>query len=176
MAVLARRAGFGGSRAEPMTHTETGWQGTFQAEFITKQLVTFEQCAFAYAAMGVDELLAEMALLISPPLRAVPFASSGRRYYALMDALVRRVGDAQGLADHERSRLVNVCIDLVEYVRRQTPAGSRGDFERALAATLDSIDLFGRYPHVAQLVADQTRDYRGPFAENEIGSILSAAE
>jgi hypothetical protein len=159
-----------------MTQTGSGWQETFQAEFLEKQLVTFEQCAFAFATMDVDHLLAEMALLISPRMRAVPFASSGRRYYALMDALVRRVGDTPGIADAARARLINVCIDLVEYVRRQTPPGSRDDFARALAATLDSVDLFGRYPQVAQCVADGTRDYKGGFRENEIGDILSAAE
>jgi hypothetical protein len=72
--------------------------------------------------------------------------------------------------------LVNMCIDLVEYARRQTPSANRDDFERALTATLDSVDLFGRYPQVAQLVSDRTRDYGGPFKENEIGTILSAAE
>lgn len=159
-----------------MTQTGHVWQDTFRVEFLDKHLVTFEQCAFAYATLGLDQLLTETAFLISPAMRAVPFASSGRRYYALMDALVRRVGDVQPLVDRERSRLVNMCIDVVEYVRRQTPASSRDDFERALAATLDSVDLFGRYPQVAQLVADGTRDYLGPFKENEIGSILSAAE
>ena len=159
-----------------MTQTGDVWQETFRAEFLDKHLVTFEQCAFAYASLDVPRLLTEMAFLISPRLRAVPFASSGRRYYALMDALVRRVGTTEGFTDRERARFVNICIDLVEYARRQTPPGNRGDFERALAATLDSVDLLGRYPQVAQLVGDGTRDYQGPFRENEIGSILSAAE
>ena len=158
-----------------MKQTGEGWQTTYQAEFLDRHLVSFEQCAFAYAAMNMDQLLSEMALLITPEMRAVPFASSGRRYYALMDALVRRVGDARDVTDVHRSHMVNICIDLVEYARRQTPEGSQEDFERALTATLDSVDLFGPYPQVAQLVADGDRDFDGVFQENEIGSIISAS-
>ena len=159
-----------------MTHINRDWEGTFRTEFLEKHLVSFKECALSYASMDLSRLLSEMALLIRPDVRAVPFGSSGWRYYALMDALVRRTSDSQGMADFERARLVNVCIDFVEYVRRQTPANRQADFNRALAATLDSVDLFGRYPLVAQLVADGTRNFGGTFEENQIGAILTTGQ
>ncbi|MCW6511233.1 hypothetical protein [Lichenifustis flavocetrariae] len=159
-----------------MTQINRDWEGTFRTEFLEKHLVSFKECALSYATMDLGRLLAEMALLIRPDVRAVPFGSSGWRYYALMDALVRRTGDSQEMSDRERARLVNVCIDFVEYVRRQTPPKRQDDFNRALSATLDSVDLFGRYPLVAQLVADGTRDFGGTFEENQIGAILTTGK
>ena len=137
--------------------------GLFRSAFLEKGLVTFAECADHYGSFDTDELLAEMRLLFSAPMLAIPFAVSGTRYFALVDALIRRTADEPALADEQRARLVNICIDICAYVRNRTAERRREAYDLTLATTLDAVRWSGAFPQVADLVANGTRDYAGRF-------------
>ena len=143
----------------------------FQTEFLAKDLVTFDQCFAFYSRLEFSDLLAEMKLLFSPAILDIPFSQSGRRYYAFMNVLIRCAADSREVDSAQRSKLVNICIDVCEYLKRRTPDQSKASFHQALAFTLDTIDTFGLYPQVATLITQGVRDYDGPYEANAIAAL-----
>ena len=141
----------------------------FRAEFIDKRLVLFEECRAHYQKFDLPQILAEVRFLISEPVESMPFALTGRRFYALMTWTIEYAADQRGLDTPTRSKLVGLCIDLVAVARRKTHPNSREALDKAIQASLKSVERFGRYPKVAELIAGEMRDYKGEFKESPAG-------
>jgi hypothetical protein len=76
------------------------------------------------------------------------------------------------LTDDQRSKLVNMAIDVRDYVRSRTGEGKQKALDEAISATLHRIRLYDLYPTVSDLVSKGLRDYVGHFPVNPLGEVL----
>jgi hypothetical protein len=144
----------------------------FIDEFLDKELVDFDDCRSHYETMTPDDLMTEMGFLFSAETLAVPFAFSANRYYAFLVCLIACAGNSRDLSDYRRVQLVNLAIDIHQYVRGRTDEDQREAFDRAFSVGLDEVGTFGLFPKVSELVAEKMRDYSGTFEESVVGQIL----
>jgi hypothetical protein len=141
----------------------------FRTEFIEKRLVLFDECRAHYQKLDLSRILAEVRFLIRDPVESMPFALTGRRFYALMTSTIEYAANRRGIDKLTRSKLVGLCIDLIAFARRKTHPDSREALDKAIQASLDTVERFGRYRKVAELIAREMRDYKGEFAESPAG-------
>jgi hypothetical protein len=141
--------------------------------FLDKNLVGFDECRTYYEGMTPDELVDELGFLFSKPAMAIRFDFSGNRYYAFLVSLVQCAASCRDLRDNQRSKLINMAIDVRDYVRDRTAEDKRKTLDNALSATLDYIRLYELYPVVSDLVAGGVRDYAGNFPTSPVGEILN---
>lgn len=144
----------------------------FREAFLDKNLVTFEECSTHYESMTPDELMNEMAFLFSSQVRAVPFGFSSGRYNAFLVSLIDCAASRRELDNRQRSKLVNIAIDIREYLHNRTAEDKRDALDKAFGATVERVKKFSLYPIVGDLVANNTRDYKGEFKINPVGEIL----
>jgi hypothetical protein len=85
---------------------------------------------------------------------------------------MERAASYRKLTDDQRSKLVNMAIDVRDYVRRRTEEGKRKTLDEAISATLRRIRLYDLYPTVSDLVSKGLRDYVGHFPVNPLAEVL----
>ena len=121
-----------------MTDDEKSSPGKlFVDAFIDKNLVKFDECRTHYRGMTPDQLVDELGFLLSKPVMSIPFAFSGNRYYAFFSSLVECTANSRDLTRDQRTRLVNMAIDVRSYLRGRTTEDKRQKLDDALSCNLE---------------------------------------
>jgi hypothetical protein len=141
--------------------------------FLEKNLVSFDKCRTHYERMTPDELVFETSFLFSKPTMSIPFAFTFDRYCAFFDSLVRCAASFRDLTRDQRTLLVNMAIDVRDYVRSRAREDQRQKLDDWLNATLDYFKKFGMYPTVGDLIGNGERNYSGVFPSNPVGEMLA---
>ena len=122
--------------------------------------------------MTPDELVNETSFLGSPRTTAVSFVFSGARYHAFFSSVSLAAGNVRALTDPERVVLINITIHIRDHIRERTAERNRAESEKAIAATLEMVRVYGLFPKVGDLIANGVTKYDGTFETGVVGEAL----
>jgi hypothetical protein len=158
--------------ATPSDGTVSAATKHFIEEFVDKDLVDFAKCRAHYERMTPDELVNETSFLGSPQTTAVSFVFSGARYHAFFSSVSLAAGNVRALTDRERALLINIAIHIRDHIRERTAEPNRAESEKAFAATLELVRVYGLFPKVGDLIANGVTNYDGTFETAVVGEAL----